>query len=99
MTDRYKKLKLVQEMTPAEMKSAKETQFDFDEDALGAFVPLDNTWYTEIPQNCKLDTFPVSFRSENYRADAVCDGYIDEKREVYISETELDAGICIEWPI
>lgn len=99
MVDCYRKCKLASELTPEELKFAKENQFDFDENALGAFIICDPIRYTEVPKNCKPDTFPVSFRNDDYRADAVCDGFINEKREAYISEHEMDIGICMEWPI
>lgn len=100
MGDVYRRFKLVQEMTPDELKTAKENEFDFDERVLGAFIPVDQIKYTEVPENCEPDVFPVSFRNGNCRADAVCDGFIDgNKGEVYISEHEMDIGICMEWDL
>lgn len=99
MSEKYRKFKLVQEMTQTEIKTAKETEFNFDENILGAFVPLDQVFYSELPANCKPDTFPVSFKNGKCRADAVCDGFIDENGEVYISEHEMSIGICIEWEL
>lgn len=46
--------------------------------------------------NCKLETIPISFRNGDYRADAIVDGFMGDNEEVYVSETEMDAGICIE---
>lgn len=99
MTDKYRRFKLVQEMTSDELNTAKENEFDFNENVLGAFVPLDQVIYTEIPENCKPDVFPTSYRNGNCRADGVCDGFIDEKGEVYISCSEMDIGICMEWEL
>lgn len=99
MNDRYRKFKHSYSLTHFEKRIFRETEFDFDERLFGSFVICDPSWYTEIPLNCKVDTFPISFRNGDYRADAVCDGFVDENGEVYISENEMSAGICIEWLI
>lgn len=97
--DRYRKFKNVDEMTRDEIKTVKETEFDFDERSFGGYVICDPAWYTEIPQNCKLETIPISFRNGNYRADAICDGFVAENGDIYVSEHEMDIGICIEWEL
>jgi hypothetical protein len=98
MSDKYRKLKYTGDMTPEERNTFKETEFDFDESLFGAFVVCDPNYYTELPENCKADTIPASFRNGDYRADSVCDSFMDELGYAWVLESELEAGICIEWP-
>ena len=86
-------------MTHEELKVFKETEFDCDEKMLGSWVICDPNWYTELPPNCKEDTVPTSIKNNDYRTDGVCDCFVSEEGEFFISESEMEAGICIEWPI
>ena len=99
MNLKYRKFRDINSMTADELKTVKEIQFDFDEKLLGGFMICDRTIYSEVPPNCKPETIPISFRNGDYRADAIVDGFMDEKEDVYVSESEMDAGICIEWPL
>lgn len=93
----YRKFKDVNKMTPDEVMEFKKNEFDFNENLFGGFVICDSKIYTEIPENCKPETIPISFREGNYRNDGIADGFMDENEEVYVSESEMEASVCIDW--
>ena len=99
MTEKYRKFKLSDDLTPKERAMMKDIEFDFDPSSFGAYVICDPNWYNELPDNCTTDTLPVSFRYGNYRADGVCDCFVSPEGEFFVSESEMESGICIEWPL
>lgn len=99
MNTKYRKFKHSDTFAPEELEKFKETQFDFDPSLFGAFVLCDSVLYDVLPEKCKPDAIPISFKNGNYRADGVADGFMDESECVYVSESEMDACICIEWPL
>lgn len=99
MTERYRKLKYLGDMTPEELELFKKKEFDCDEKMLGSWVICDPNVYTKLPPNCKTDVIPYSIKNGNYRADGAGDCFVSENGEFFISEKEMEAGICIEWPL
>jgi hypothetical protein len=99
MSEKYRKFKLSDNMTQEEIDIFKETQFYFDPCLFGAYVLCDSKTYSELPQNCKPATIPISFKNGEYRADGVADCFINKNDEAYVSESEMEACICIEWPL